>query len=388
MARGTGTAKLSWRGVGTGEINTSVRSDASISLPIVRVRKVGARMEKLAIPQQLSLFSVDRLPHKPYCTDDYETGNWPRTLTHAIKRRYIQPNPPAVRFRLVFDVDRPAGALAWSDSNLAPPNWAATNPKNGHAHVGYEIDIPITVDPLVERAPVRFAAAIECAYRESMSADASYSGHLCKNPLHEHWITQVFRDDGYSLHELSEYVDLNRFSDKRKKLPEYGLGRNVALFNKLRLWAYKAINAYRPAGDFEAWHELVRDKAAAYNDFASALPANEVQHTAKSVATWVWQIAPASAVQFSRKQAERGARRHEKFKEEHGIVAYEKAQSQAALASAATKRERTRGKIIQAIGELTAKGESVTMRAVARLAGVSAPTLSQHYRDLFPDLGR
>jgi hypothetical protein len=335
----------------------------------------------LAVPQQLPLFTAGRLPHRPYCTDDYELGNWPRALESAIRRRYIQPNPPAVRFRLLFDVDRPAGALAWEDADLAPPNWTATNPKNGHAHVCYEIDIPITVDPFVDRAPVRFAAAIECAYRESMRADDSYGGHLCKNPLNQHWITQVFRSDGYSLHEMSEYIpDLSRF--KRKKLPEAGLGRNVALFNRLRLWAYKAINLYR-AGDFDAWHAAVKEKAAGYNDFMSALPLNEVQHTAKSVATWVWRVAPASAVRFSRLQAERGARRHEKFLEEHGAAAYEKAQTKAAKGSAAAKRARTREKVIQAIGELTAKGENASMSAAARLIGISQSTLSKHYRELF-----
>lgn len=338
----------------------------------------------LAIPQQLGLFSAERLPRKPYCTDDYEAGNWPRSLAHAMQRRYIQPNPPAVRFRLVFDVDRPGGAQAWEDANLAPPNWTATNPRNGHAHVCYEIDIPISVDPLEERAPVRFAAAIECAYRESMRADDSYGGHLCKNPLHQHWITEVFRSDGYSLHEMSEYVlDLNRFKDKRKKLPEAGLGRNVALFNRLRMWAYKAINAYRNSGTFEEWHEVVKEKAAAYNDFMTALPFNEVEHTAKSVAKWVWKIAPASAVRFSRLQAKRGELRHEKYLEEHGAAAYERQQAKAALAGAAAKREKTRDKIIQTIGQLTAEGKNVSMSAVAQRLDMSHSTLSKYYRDLF-----
>lgn len=341
-------------------------------------------MSKVSHQQgQLSLFTEERLPYRPYCTDDYETGTWPCQLSTALQRRYIQPNPPAVRFRLLFDVDRPAGAHAWADANLAPPNWTATNPRNGHAHVCYEIDIPILVDPFVDRAPVRFAAAIECAYRESMKADAGYSGHLCKNPMNGYWITSVFRQDGYSLPELSEYIpDLSRFNDKRTKLPEYGLGRNVTHFNRLRLWAYKAINAYR-AGDFETWHRCVEEKAAEYNNFAPPMEWNEIKHTAKSVATWVWKHAPASAVRFSRLQASRGAAKHERFKEEHGIVKYEKEQAKAALAGAEAKRKRSEAKIIEAIGILTAKGERISMRAVSRLADISAPALSMHYGHLF-----
>lgn len=273
------------------------------------------------------------------------------------------------------------------DAGLAAPNWAATNPANGHAHLCYEIDIPIAVDPFVDRAPVRFAAAIECAYRESMRADPGYSGHLCKNPTHSHWITSVFRQDGYSLQELSEYIpDLNRFNDKRRKLPEYGLGRNVTLFNRLRLWAYKAINEHR-GGDFDTWHSFVQEKARAYNDFASPMDWNEIKHTAKSVATWVWKRAPASALRFSRVQATRGAARHERFKEEHGIVAYERAQAKAGAAGAAKKRADTEARIIAAIGDLTTRGERISMGAVARLIGVSKPALSQSYRHLFQEAG-
>lgn len=335
------------------------------------------------LKQQLSLFSAERLPHRPYCTDDYERGTWARQVSSALQKRYIQPNPPAVRFRLLFDVDRPAGALVWEDANLAPPNWAATNPRNGHAHVCYEIDIPISVDPFIERAPVRFAAAIECAYRESLKADEGYAGTLCKNPLHKDWITTVFRDEGYSLHEMSEYIpDLNRFNDKRRKIPEAGLGRNVALFNRLRLWAYKAVNIYRN-GDYDTWHEAVAEKARSYNDFSAPLDWNEVKHTVKSVAKWVWRIAPESALRFSRLQAERGAKRHERFLDEHGAAAYEQAQAKAALARAAGAQDKTRERIIEAIGQLTASGQRVTIRAVARLLDMAPSGLSTRYKDLF-----
>jgi hypothetical protein len=155
----------------------------------------------------------------------------------------------------------------------------------------------------------------------------------------------------------------------------------------LRLWAYKAVNAYRD-GDFDAWHSCVQDKAAEYNNFTPPMDWNEIKHTAKSVATWVWKHAPASAVRFSRLQATRGAAKHERFKEEHGIVKYEKEQAKAAVAGAAAKRERTEAKIIEAIGILTAKGERVSMGAVARLVGITRPAISMSYRHLFSDLDR
>jgi hypothetical protein len=201
--------------------------------------------------------------------------------------------------------------------------------------------------------------------------------------MNGHWITTVFRQEGYSLPELSEYIpDLSRFNDKRTKLPEYGLGRNVTHFNRLRLWAYKAINAYRD-GDFDTWHSCVQEKAAEYNNFTPPMDWNEIKHTAKSVATWVWRHAPASAIRFSRVQAARGAAKHERFKEEHGIVKYEKEQAKAALAGAAAKRKRAEAKIIEAIGILTAKGDRISVRAVAALTGLGKSTVAGSYGHLF-----
>ena len=135
---------------------------------------------------------------------------------------------------------------------------------------------------------------------------------------------------------------------------------------------------------FETWHTCVEEKAAEYNNFIPPMDWSEIRHTAKSVATWVWRHAPASAVRFSRLQASRGAAKHERFKEEHGIVKYEKEQAKAALAGAEAKRKRTEAKVVEAIGILTATGKRVSMRAVGRLVGVSHPTLSEGYQHLFP----
>ena len=79
----------------------------------------------------------------------------------------------------------------------------------------------------------------------------------------------------------------------RKSLPEYGLGRNCTLFEKTRLWAYKAIRQGWP--DYPAWLAACVDRASGYNaQFEQPLPANEVRHTAKSIAKWTHQhLSPA-----------------------------------------------------------------------------------------------
>ncbi|WP_460882709.1 primase C-terminal domain-containing protein [Pseudaeromonas pectinilytica] len=87
--------------------------------------------------------------------------------------------------------------------------------------------------------------------------------------------------------------------------PEYGLGRNCTLFEKTRLWAYKAIRQGWPG--YREWLAACVDRASGYNaQFKQPLPANEVRHTAKSIAKWTHQhLSPAG---FSAWQAEQGAK--------------------------------------------------------------------------------
>ena len=59
----------------------------------------------------------------------------------ALKHRLIQFNGPRYISYLVFDVDRPAAALAWQDANLPRPTLIIENPRNTFAHYAYELAI-------------------------------------------------------------------------------------------------------------------------------------------------------------------------------------------------------------------------------------------------------
>ena len=54
---------------------------------------------------QLDLFR-ERLPAKPYHTDDLRARLQVRSAERAALARYIQPNGPTHRYWLVYDVDR------------------------------------------------------------------------------------------------------------------------------------------------------------------------------------------------------------------------------------------------------------------------------------------
>ena len=205
----------------------------------------------------------------------------------------IAPDPSGWTTALRFDIDREGGGAAWIDAGLPPPNLIVVNPKNGHAHLIYQLGAWVRTDFGIPGAikVMRYAAAIERAYEAALGGDPGYSGRFHHNPLSPHYSTRVGRDKPYSLDELAQYVDLKTSLPKRRPL---GIGRNVALFDRLRRWAYAAVAEWR-IGPFDGWHAAVRSRAAQIAGDVGAesprgpLPENEVGHTVKSVARWVWE---------------------------------------------------------------------------------------------------
>lgn len=240
-------------------------------------------------PRQLSLFSVfrERLPKRPYCTNDLESGLVVRPAEQAAEYRYIQHNPPVYKSWLNFDIDRRGAIYAAEDADLPAPTLIVENPANHHAHLLYGVAIPVCISPAGRPEPIRYAGAVDVAFAEALGADRGYSGLICKNPLHPGWIVHHGPELLYDLGELAEYVDLRPYRDKRKKLPSYGLGRNCTLFDRLRFWAYRNVDICR-AGSYEEWMRLVERQAEHYNDFESPLPWPEIKATAKSVGKWTW----------------------------------------------------------------------------------------------------
>lgn len=257
---------------------------------------------------QLALFR-DRLPAKPYHTDDLHAGLQVRNAEHAALARYIQPNGPTHRYWLVYDIDRPGAAVDWSDRGAPPPSITAMNPANGHAHLIYGLETSVRTAPDAKCAPLRYAAAVDCALQRVLGADPAYSSLICKNPLHPHWRVSSWEPRLYTLADLDSWLDLTPAKDRRKRLPDYGLGRNCNLFEQLRQWAYKAIRQGWP--EFERWQAACFDRALMYNaGFATPLDHQEVKHIARSVAKWTHQrITPAAYAEWRSVQGQRGGKR-------------------------------------------------------------------------------
>lgn len=251
---------------------------------------------------------VSRLPRRPYCTDNLQHGLKVRPAHQAIDRCYLQLNPPVVRHWLLFDIDREYGAYSWEWANLPPPNWAAINLENGHAHLAYLLSAPVltTVDGL--QHPLRFAAAIEAGMRLALKADPGYSGLIAKNPLHRHWRTLEFHQEGYGLNDLAEYVELPKRAPVLSVGTRLGLWRNLTLFDELRAWAYSWVLKYKEAGaTLELWVRSLTSQAETINrGFPVPLPDAEVRALVRSVAKWVWRN--FSEQQFREIQRARGRR--------------------------------------------------------------------------------
>ena len=182
---------------------------------------------------------------------------------------------------LVLDVDRPSAIFAAMDASLPPPSLIVQNPANGHAHLFYALDAPVSAGRNSHQAPQDYFRAIQTAYTEAARADAGFTHFIAKNPLHPHWITYA-TDSVYSLAELAEHVKLQ----PRAKVKPSGLGRNSTLFESLRHWAYSLA---AQATSYETLLATVEAQAQAVNaTFATALPAPEVKSTSKSVAKFCW----------------------------------------------------------------------------------------------------
>lgn len=229
-------------------------------------------------------FFNDRLPHKPYFTDELQCGLRIAGKERAILAKYIQFNQPHAQFWLCFDVDRPGAAIDWSDRNAPAPTLTIMNKANGHAHLLYALKTAVRTAPDGKIKPLKYAAAVESALREKLGADVGYSGLICKNPNHDSWQIAVWQPELYTLDWLADSLNLNSANDKTI-LSDYGLGRNCTLFDKTRKWAYRAIRQGWP--QYDQWLQACYERACAYNlQFISPLDENEVMCIAKSIAKW------------------------------------------------------------------------------------------------------
>jgi hypothetical protein len=125
---------------------------------------------------------------------------------------HIQCNPRGYQYRMVFDLDY---HVSLSDfDQLQTPNWIAFNPQNGHAHVAYELEIPIHRYDGARHHPLQWGAKVQYAYTKKLRADPGYAEFLMKNPLHIQWDVRTLSKELICLEDMAKFI-------KPSELPKY-----------------------------------------------------------------------------------------------------------------------------------------------------------------------
>lgn len=233
------------------------------------------------------------LPLFPYATNDLAAGIYRRPRPIALGHRYIETNPAGMSNLLVVDVDHPDAALrALSSVGSHPlPNAIVSNPHNGHAHAVWALEEPVTRTEYARRKPLAYAAAVTEGLRRALDGDKGYSGLITKNPLHDSWSTEWLHTATWELAQLEEELGSNmpppRWRDAAKRRgAAVGLGRNCALFETARTWAYRALRHH--FGDPEGLAAAIHSEVNARNaEFSEPLPASEARAIAASIHRWI-----------------------------------------------------------------------------------------------------
>jgi hypothetical protein len=249
---------------------------------------------------------INKLPAKPYCSDDLSYGVKVRPKAIALLKRYIQANHPYYTNFLIFDLDSPTAYIDffYDMVGIPTPNLIVENPENGHAHYVYQLATPIYNTDASRPKPIQYGNAVYTALREVLKADKGYTGLITKNALHEHWRTNVLRQEPYTLNQLAERLDLTQHKITKPIAPDeaVGLGRNCCLFHTVRKWAYVEIRSYR-GSTYTQWLQGVIDHCIKLNgEFTLPMSYNEVKGIAKSIARWVWKRDSYSYQEFIDRQ--------------------------------------------------------------------------------------
>lgn len=250
---------------------------------------------------------IATLPEKPYCVAVLGQRLRIRDAKSAISYPIIQHNAPLCWRWMVFDVDGTDAYDRADDRGCPKPTYIAINPKNGHAHIGYLLQSPVSAFERSSRRAMNYYADVERGLTHRLGADIAYPGFLTKNPISAAWAVDWQAQVPYLLDSLNDCLDKH---DKRRRPRQEvnGAGRNCSLFDTLRPIAYKQWRAFHKAGkSLEEFEHMLKSTAASTNS-TFPVPLNQVEANsiARSVARWVWK--KFSEQGFSALQSARGKR--------------------------------------------------------------------------------
>lgn len=278
--------------------------------PIPRFAKLGG----IGLQDDTLHIFETRLPSHGWATDDLRYGVKFMPIALALRKAILQYNWRHSLGWLAYDLDSESARFDWYDKMCAPPNILILNPDNGHGHLLYGLKTPVHDYDGAQDKPLRYLAAIDIAMTEELGADPGYAKLLCKNPFNDRWEVLFPRTELYDLDELASWVDIEKYRDRRRRLPAVGYGRNCTLFETVRQWAYRQRRQQSYLSE-EMFRDSVLNHAMAINaGFSPPLPHSEVRATAKSVSRWTWRnMSPKGFAQWQKVRSDIAAeKRHVK----------------------------------------------------------------------------
>lgn len=230
--------------------------------------------------QSFKQLFVARLPEKPYCANDLDSGLSIRNKENAMNHSNIQTNSPYVISCLLFDLDYAGAAFKWEEANLPPPSWISINPQNKHAHLAYMLKTPVYKGDNTSSKAITYMTKIRMAFSAVLDADMNYRGVVTKNPFHDKW-NNIIYGELYDLGELAEYVDISAIHQIPKTL--LISGRNCQLFEALRIYAYRM---KRTDPDNFTNEVLMKHAIMINTSFEMPLEYSEIKCIVKSIFKW------------------------------------------------------------------------------------------------------
>lgn len=233
---------------------------------------------------------ISQISAMPFCTDNFKIdGIYRLKKEKALSKIYIEHNNESFINSIVFDMDNDSGAIAWDTAGVPIPNFITQNPRNGHAHLFYALSSPVCITENAHRKPQKLLRGVIAGLTDRLGADPCYTGKITKNPLNPQWRTFWNNTEPYELNFLREFIEEKRLPTKTIIRRTAAEGRNCALFDLLRLYAYGVVFKYQKAEDYTGFMSDLEERATLINnDFDAPLCWKEIWHTIKSITDWTW----------------------------------------------------------------------------------------------------
>jgi hypothetical protein len=348
------------------------------------------------------------LPKSPMANLGFKNAGEPgwMPMSQVPKRelwRYSQVQFPAnVRHYFAMDNDSPEARAVLSRlvaAGLMPePSILIENPENGHAHALWKLAEPVRWAPgrQTQTKPLRYLNDLRRRLAEALHRhgfDPAFQGRDCKNPLARCWKVTT-SPATYSLADLRAAVERCEAMawqeaqastvDTAKTVQEAARTHTSepALFEAAR----KVALELRRSGEAKTQADLAGLLRPIMDDLDAELgtqqSAERMDKMARNAAAYTWENYTARPAAL---YTSTGTMRAE-YGPGWRFKPLPERRSLAGKRTNGMQREATEARIRDAVEGLKAKGQRVTVSAVADLIGMNKGTLARNYRQLFEAL--